>query len=198
MPEGMLTKDEIDALLAEVASVISKGKKRNIHDTQIALTLYGKNRKITHTSVHLFEYDTNRDKRETPAEEYCKKVNELEFAGNEWIYAKIINENEIIELKKFDSLTILLDIDDRSVQKIIRETDKQTLASALKKLDSNVSEKIFRNMSKRGAAMLREDMEYMGPMRLRDIEHAQQIILSIIRHLEDTGEIVIFTGTKED
>jgi len=73
----------------------------------------------------------------------------------------------------------------------MREVDSQELAKALKSVDTEVQDKIFRNMSKRAAGMLKEDMEFMGPVRLKDVEEAQQKIVSIIRHLEDTGEIVI-------
>jgi flagellar motor switch protein FliG len=82
-------------------------------------------------------------------------------------------------------------LDDRAIQKVMREVDSQELAKALKSVDSEVQDKIFKNMSKRAANMLKEDMEYMGPVRLKDVEESQQKIVSIIRHLEDTGEIVV-------
>jgi len=82
-------------------------------------------------------------------------------------------------------------LDDRSIQKIMREVDSQELCKALKSVDSEVQEKFFENMSKRASAMLKEDMEYMGPVRLKDVEEAQQKIICIMRHLEDMGEIVI-------
>ncbi|MDR1374123.1 MAG: flagellar motor switch protein FliG, partial [Treponema sp.] len=96
------------------------------------------------------------------------------------------------EIKKrmfvFEDIVML---DDRAIQKVMREVDSQELAKALKSVDTEVQDKIFRNMSKRAASMLKEDMEYMGPVRLKDVEEAQQKIVSIIRHLEDTGEIVV-------
>ena len=89
-------------------------------------------------------------------------------------------------------------LDDRSIQKVMREVDSQELAKALKSVDTEVQDKIFRNMSKRAASMLKEDMEYMGPVRLKDVEEAQQKIVSIIRHLEDTGEIVIARAGEDE
>ena len=80
-------------------------------------------------------------------------------------------------------------LDDRSIQKIMREVDSQELAKALKSVDVEVQDKFFRNMSRRVANMLKEDMEYMGPVRLKDVEESQQKIIAIIKHLEDTGEI---------
>jgi flagellar motor switch protein FliG len=80
----------------------------------------------------------------------------------------------------------------------MREVDSQELAKALKSVDTEVQDKIFKNMSKRAASMLKEDMEYMGPVRLKDVEEAQQKIVSIIRHLEDTGEIVVARSGEDE
>ena len=103
------------------------------------------------------------------------------------------------EIKKrmfvFEDIVML---DDRSIQKVMREVDSQELAKALKSVDTEVQDKIFRNMSKRAAGMLKEDMEYMGPVRLKDVEEAQQKIVSIIRHLEDTGDIVIARAGEDE
>jgi len=81
-------------------------------------------------------------------------------------------------------------LDDRAIQKVMREVDTQELAKALKNVNAEARDKIFRNMSKRAAVMLKEEMEYIGPVRLKDVEEAQSKIIAIIRHLEDTGEIV--------
>ena len=89
-------------------------------------------------------------------------------------------------------------LDDRSIQKVLREVDGQEIAKALKGVDSEVQEKIYKNMSKRAATMLKEDMEFMGPVRIKDVEEAQQKIVSIIRHLEETGEIIISRGEGDE
>jgi flagellar motor switch protein FliG len=103
------------------------------------------------------------------------------------------------EIKKrmfvFEDIVML---DDRAIQKVMREVDSQELAKALKSVDSEVQDKIFKNMSKRAAGMLKEDMEYMGPVRLKDVEEAQQKVVSIIRHLEDTGEIVVARAGEDE
>ncbi|MDR3138406.1 MAG: flagellar motor switch protein FliG [Treponema sp.] len=103
------------------------------------------------------------------------------------------------EIKKrmfvFEDIVML---DDRAIQKVLREVDSQELAKALKSVDAEVQDKIFRNMSKRAAGMLKEDMEYMGPVRLKDVEESQQKIVSIIRHLEDTGEIVVARSGEDE
>jgi flagellar motor switch protein FliG len=103
------------------------------------------------------------------------------------------------EIKKrmfvFEDIVML---DDRAIQKVMREVDMQELAKALKSVDAEVQDKIFRNMSKRAASMLREDMEFMGPVRLKDVEEGQQKIVSIIRRLEDSGEIVIARSGEDE
>jgi flagellar motor switch protein FliG len=103
------------------------------------------------------------------------------------------------EIKKrmfvFEDIVLL---GDRDIQKVMREVDSQELAKALKSVDTEVQDKIFKNMSKRAAGMLKEDMEFMGPIRLKDVEEAQQKIVSIIRHLEDTGEIVIARSGEDE
>jgi flagellar motor switch protein FliG len=103
------------------------------------------------------------------------------------------------EIKKrmfvFEDIVML---DDRSIQKVLREVDSQELSKALKSVDAEVQDKIYKNMSKRAAAMLKEDMEFMGPVRLKDVEEAQQKIVAIIRHLEDTGEIVVARAGEDE
>ncbi len=103
------------------------------------------------------------------------------------------------EIKKrmfvFEDIVLL---DDRAIQKVLREVDTTELAKALKSVDSEVQDKIFRNMSKRAATLLKEDMEYMGPVRLKDVEESQQKIVSIIRKLEEQGEIVVARAGEEE
>ncbi|NMB00018.1 MAG: flagellar motor switch protein FliG [Firmicutes bacterium] len=89
-------------------------------------------------------------------------------------------------------------LDDRSIQKVLREVDSKDLALALKTASEEVSARIYKNMSKRAAEMLKEDIDYMGPVRLRDIEETQQKIVATIRRLEDTGEIIIARGGEDE
>jgi flagellar motor switch protein FliG len=89
-------------------------------------------------------------------------------------------------------------LDDRAIQKVLREVDTSELAKALKSVDTEVQDKIFRNMSKRAATLLKEDMEYMGPIRMKDVEEAQQKIVSIIRKLEESGEIVVARAGEDE
>ncbi len=92
----------------------------------------------------------------------------------------------------------IMNLDSVSIQRFIREIENSDLAIALKGSTEEVREVIFANMSKRMAEMLREDMEFMGPVRLRDVEEAQQKIVNVIRKLEEAGEIIIARGGGDE
>lgn len=104
---------------------------------------------------------------------------------------------EEIKKKMFVFEDIVL-LSDKDIQKVLREVDSTELAKALKGVNSEVQDKIFRNMSKRAAAVLKEDMDFMGPVRLKDVEEAQQKIVSIIRRLEDSGEIIVARAGEDE
>lgn len=91
----------------------------------------------------------------------------------------------------------ILTLDDNSIRRVLREVDLKDLALALKAASEEVANRIYRNLSKRAGEMLREDIEYMGPARLRDVEEAQQRIVQIIRRLDEAGEIIIARGGED-
>ena len=92
----------------------------------------------------------------------------------------------------------LLEVDDRAIQAILREVQQDVLMKALKGADDNLKEKILKNMSKRAAEMLADDLEAMGPVRVSEVETAQKEILSTARRLADAGEIMLGGGGGED
>lgn len=92
----------------------------------------------------------------------------------------------------------IIHLDDRAIQRVLREVDTKDLALSLKGSNEDVQEKIFRNMSERACSMLKDDMEYMGPVRAKDVQEKQTYIVSIIRALEGAGEIQISRGAEED
>ncbi|MBP2640110.1 MAG: fliG [Firmicutes bacterium] len=92
----------------------------------------------------------------------------------------------------------IVGIDDRSLQLVLREIDSKELGLALKAASSEVAEKIYKNMSKRASDMLREEIEFMGPVRIRDVEEAQQKIVNVIRRLEESGEIIVSRGKGDE
>ncbi|MEI7985644.1 MAG: flagellar motor switch protein FliG [Armatimonadota bacterium] len=89
-------------------------------------------------------------------------------------------------------------LDDRAIQAIMREIDMKELGVALKGVKPEVQQKIYTNMSERAMAMLKEDMEFMGPVRVKAVEEAQQKIVGAIRKLEESGEIVLSRGGEEE
>lgn len=92
----------------------------------------------------------------------------------------------------------IIKLDDRSIQRVLREIDHKDLALALRGTIDEVKEKIFKNMSTRAAAMLKEDMEVGGPVKLRSVEDAQQRIVAVIRRLDEAEEIIIARGGAEN
>ena len=104
---------------------------------------------------------------------------------------------EEIRKKMFVFEDILL-LDDRAIQRVLRDVENNHLTMAMKSTKDEVKEAIFNNMSKRLAVMIKEDMDFMGPVRMKDVEEAQQKIVNVIRKLEDSGEIVISRGGGDE
>ncbi len=82
-------------------------------------------------------------------------------------------------------------VNDKGIQSMLKEVDNDDLSLALKTASQPLKDKIFKNMSERAAQLIKEDMEYMGPVRVSDVEAAQQKIVDIVRRLEESGEIII-------
>jgi flagellar motor switch protein FliG len=100
--------------------------------------------------------------------------------------------------KKMFVFEDILSLDDRAIQRVLRDVDNSDLALALKGATEEVQNVILNNLSSRLAVMIKEDMEFMGPVRMKDVEEAQQKIVNIIRKLEDGGEIVIARGGGDE
>jgi len=88
----------------------------------------------------------------------------------------------------------IVNLDDSSIQRIIRDLDNNDISLALKGASEEVSSRIFKNVSKRAGEILQENMEFMGPVRLREVEEAQQRVVAVIRRLDESGEIIISRG----
>jgi flagellar motor switch protein FliG len=161
----------------------------------IVLTAYGHDEVIDKIALNVFDGTVNQDgqSNDAVARTYCDTINNLELNGNTWVFAQIVSENIPFSLNsilplKFD---IILSLDDRAVQKMMREIDSFELVKALKGAEETIKQKIFRNMTERAALMLKEDIEYLGPLPARDVKASREKIINIIRHLHETGEIVI-------
>jgi flagellar motor switch protein FliG len=92
----------------------------------------------------------------------------------------------------------LVDVDDKGIQAILREVQQDALLKAIKGADEELKDKIMRNMSKRAAEMLNDDLEALGPVRISEVETAQKEILSVARRLSDSGEIMLGGGGGEE
>lgn len=127
--------------------------------------------------------------------DFASQITELLQLSTERQLIKKLEETDddlAEEIKKrifvFEDIVIL---SDREIQRVLREIESNELAKALKDTTDEVQEKFFRSMSKKAAGMLKEDMEFMGPIREKDRDQMQMEIVSIIRRLEEKGEIVI-------
>jgi flagellar motor switch protein FliG len=117
---------------------------------------------------------------ETSAEKHIMQSLEAEDAD---LAAQIKNMMFV-----FEDLVLL---DDRSVQRLLKEVETKDLAIALKAASDEIKNKIYINVSERVATMIKEEMEFLGPMRLSDVEAAQQKVVEAIRRLEEEGQIVV-------
>lgn len=90
----------------------------------------------------------------------------------------------------------IIQLDDRSIQKVLKEIDNKDLALALKHVNPEVKARVLANMSERASETIQEEIEYMGPVRLKEVEVAQQQVVDTIRRLEEQGQVVVATGSK--
>jgi flagellar motor switch protein FliG len=162
----------------------------------VVVTAYGHKKTIDKIAVSTFR-STERShytNQGSDAETYCDTINSLELKDDSWVFAKIFSENIQYSVKEFFPLIFsdaIIKLDNMTIQKVLIETDAQELAKSLKNQDEIVKEKIYANMSKRASQMLKEDMDYMGPIRLIDIKQSQEKILNIIRRLDPDVAILI-------
>lgn len=124
----------------------------------------------------------------------CNSMYTLPLNERKSLIEGIKSENPLLGhliYKNQTSINSILMMSDEDIQKLLRELDANELAKALKNIDEEIKNKIFKNMSERAATMLIEDMEFMGPVRVRDVEEAQNEIAQVIHQLEEKGDIFI-------
>lgn len=127
-------------------------------------------------------------------------LNQVDRTTEKNITEELEKEDQELAEKIKQSMFVFEDIvtmDDVSIQRVLRELDNKDVALALKGSSEEVANCIFRNQSKRASSALKEDIEFLGPVRLFDVEKAQQKIVGIIRRLDDAGEIVIARGGED-
>ena len=121
-------------------------------------------------------------------------LNMIERAAEKTIMADLEERDPVLadEIAKlmftFDDI---VNVDDAGIQKTLREVDSKDLALALKASSADVAEKVYKNMSERAREMVKEEIEFMGPVRMKNVEEAQQKIVAVIRKLEESGDVVI-------
>ena len=157
----------------------------------IVITVYGHDKCIDKIAFNIFDEMGYNQSNSTA---YCSTINNLELKGDGWVYAKVVSENVQYTLDsfipfKYNFSELILKLDNRSLQKVLRELNSQILANAFKSEDEAVHSKLFQNMSSRASKMLKEDMEYLVLTRSKDVLEAQEKVISVIRKLIDTGEI---------
>src|SRR5690606_14417577 len=124
----------------------------------------------------------------------AEMLNQVDRGAEKNILGNLERENPELATEIKNLMFVFEDImllDDRGIQRMLKEGDTKELALALKGASDTVGEKFFKNMSSRASEMMKEDMQFMGPVRAKDVEGAQQRIVDIVRRLEDDGEIVI-------
>lgn len=139
------------------------------------------------------------------------KAGGVESLANILNHADRATERNVIELLEVQSPDLaeevrelmfvfedIVNLEDRAIQRILREVDTKDLAMSLKGTKEDVKEKIFKNMSERAQAMLKDEMEYMGPVRAKEVQEIQSKIVGIIRTLEVAGEIIVSRDNSED
>lgn len=108
---------------------------------------------------------------------------------------QVIQENDPYMADEIRKLMFTFDdvvlVDDRGIQRVLKEVEQKELALAMKAAGPEVAEKLFKNMSERAGGLLKEEIEYLGPVKLRDVEASQQKIVAIVRRLEEAGEIIV-------
>jgi flagellar motor switch protein FliG len=155
----------------------------------IVLTTFGQGETVERISVSVFDVESDSWGRSNGASNYCRTINKLHLKNDDWVFARIVDEyaeytleNLLPDRSRFAE--IIPQLDDRAIQKILLGVDSSDRAIALKGANSEVQNKLFRNFSKKAAEMLKEDMEFMGPVRMSDMKEQQEKIVDIIQNLE--------------
>lgn len=167
---------------------------------QEKLEYFKKNPTEAYTDI-LYIMNRYDDSNEDSYNDLISEMHTIPFYEAEPIIQKVCKKN-IILAEKIKSCRInfsdLLILSDRDIQKILRETDSADLAKALKIASPEIQDKIFRNMSKRAASILKEDIEFLGPIRKKDAINSQRAIVSIVKKLESRGELLLHGMNEND
>jgi hypothetical protein len=155
----------------------------------VVLTIYGTGEVADYVTVAQFE-DGKK------ASDYIKMIDGQPLADGKWVRTEWVSDFTRYELtpkKKTDYDWLFPRLDDRSIQKVLREVDSQQLSRALKGSSDEIKKRVESNMSKRAWSMMEEDMDFMGPVPVKAITENKEYIAAIVMHLIDNEEIPDFT-----
>ncbi|GHV13228.1 hypothetical protein FACS189491_07860 [Spirochaetia bacterium] len=164
-------------------------------EKSIVLTTFGQGESVERISVSSFDVESDSGGiKNNSARNYCRTINTLELKNGAWISARIVEEHAQYAFKNLLPASLnfaeaIIRLDDRAVMKFLRAVADQDLVLALKGVDSEVHDKIFRNLSIRAAKLLKEDMEFMNPIPVSKIEEEREKLATIILRLETEGDI---------
>ena len=164
-----------------------------IYEKTVVVTVYGHDNLIDKIAISLFDNLSLHYQGNSDAKTYCDMFNSLEFSGENWVYAKAVPQNTPFSLNDFIPAKfpeLILSMEDRSLQKVFREVDMKDLAIAIKDCEETVFDKVFKNISSRVLQTFNTEMEYIELVNKKEITIKREKILSIIKHLKDTGEII--------
>ena len=134
-------------------------------------------------------------------ESVAEILNSVSRASEKNILTNLRERNAELATEITDLMFMFNDIGklpDAAIQMILKEVDSKALALAMKASDEDMKEKFYKNMSERAAKMLKEELDYLGPVRVKDVEGAQKDILEVTRRLEESGQIVLSRGDDEE
>ena len=158
----------------------------------IVVTAYGHDCVIDKLAISIFT--EGRYGKESNSDTYCDTINSLELKKGSWVIAKRVNENAPFYLNTFFPFNfdeVMLKLDNRSIQKLLREINNEDLSMALSGACCDVKERVFTNMSSRAAPMFREKVENMGRADFQAVRKSQDYVLENVRSMANCGEITI-------
>lgn len=128
-------------------------------------------------------------------------LNRMDRTTSRLMLEEVETENPDLAAQVRDLMFVFDDIlliDDNGMREILKRVDKKTLATGLKGTGEEIQQQFFKNMSKRAVEMLREEMEYMGPIKIKDVEKAQHMVVEVVRQLEEEGVITVGAGSGDE
>jgi flagellar motor switch protein FliG len=190
----------------KAAEVLERLPDRLRHDVVLRVATFGgvqptALQELTDVLTEMLSGDGLKRSRLGGVRTAAEIVNLMSTAQEEDVLSHVREHDEALAQKIVDEMFVfenLMDVDDRSMQRLLKDIDSESLVVALKGATPALRERFFGNMSQRAAETLREELELRGPVRVSQVEAAQKAILQIVRGLADAGEIVVSSPGSDD